>query len=363
MGIFDGILGNGPALRLLENALASSKVAHAYLFYGPLGVGKRTVARRFGAALVSGGDEGAEDRALRGLHPDLSEVEPEGRFTGIGQIREVVRRAASRPFEGARRVFILRADTLNVQAANALLKTLEEPEGGAVFILLAASREGVLPTVVSRAQAVRFDPVPQGEVVAFLSGRGHPEEEARLAAALGRGSVGLALRYAEEDEFKELREAVFGAGFSFDDSFESRYRASEEILTHAEGVGTARERTYLVTSEEADGEPDRRAKEAAKRVGRAAQDGAVAEALELLALLYRDAAAVAAGVPELVANADRAAEIRARVREYPGADWAGAARIFGEAKGKLAYNVSPEAILEVALSQTRQKILGTSPGS
>ncbi len=363
MGIFDGILGNGPALRLLKNALASNEVTHAYLFYGPPGVGKHTVARRFGAALVSGGDEGAEDRALRGLHPDLSEVEPEGRFTSIGQIREVVRRAASRPFEGARRVFILWADTLNVQAANALLKTLEEPEGGAVFILLAASREGVLPTVVSRAQAVRFDPVPQGEVVAFLSGRGHPEGEARLAAALGRGSVGLARRYAEEDEFKELREAVFGAGFSFDDSFEDRYRASEEILTHAEGVGAARERTYLVASEEADGEPGRRAKEAAKRVGRAAQDGAVAEALELLALLYRDAAVVAAGAPELVTNADRAAEIRARVREYPGVDWAGAARIFGEAKGKLAYNVSPEAILEVALSLTRQKILGISLGS
>ena len=356
-------MGNEPALRLLENELASGEVTHAYLFYGPPGVGKRTVARRFGAALVSGGDKGAEDRALRGLHPDLSEIEPEGRYTTIGQIREVVRRAASRPFEGVRRTFILRADTLNVQAANALLKTLEEPEGGAVFILLAASRESVLPTVVSRARVVRFDPVPQSEVVAFLSERGHPKGQARLAAALGRGSVGLALRYAEEDEFKELREAVFGAGFSFDDPLEDRYEAAEKIIARAEDVGAARERAYLTAQEGIDGEPDRLAREGAKRAGRAARDGAVAEALELLTLLYRDAAVVAAGVPELVANVDRTAEIRALVVERPRADWAGAARIFGEAKDKLTYNVSPEAILEVALSQTRQKILETSPGS
>ncbi len=68
-------------------------------------------------------------------------------------------------------------------------------------------------------------------------------------------------------------------------------------------------------------------------------------------------------MPELVANADRAAEIESRVAEHPGADWAGAAQVFGEARDKLAYNVSPEAILEVALSRSRQKILGSSPVS
>jgi DNA polymerase III subunit delta' len=359
---FDTILGNRLALRLLENVLERGEVAHAYLFYGPSGVGKHAVAQRFGAALVSGGDEGAKGRALRGLHPDLSEVEPEGRFTTIGQIREVLRRAASRPFEGARRVFILRADTLNVQAANALLKTLEEPEGGAVFVLFASSREGVVPTITSRAQTVRFDPVPQGEIVAFLAKRGYSEGEARLAAALGRGSVGLALRYAEEVEFRELREAVFGAGFSFGGSFEDRYEVVQKVVARAEGVGAARESEYLAACDAAGG-PDRRIKESAKRLRKVVRDEAVGEALELLALLYRDAAVVAAGAPELAANADRAEEIEARVREHSRADWAGAARIFEEVKGELAYNVSPEAILEVALSRTRQKILGTSPDS
>src|SRR5215203_2477133 len=246
---FEGVLGNETALRLLGRALKTGEVSQGYLFHGPPGVGKRMVALRFGAALVAGGDVAAEDRALRGLHPDLAEILPQGAFTTIGQVREIVRLAASRPFEGARRVFILQADSLNVQAANALLKTLEEPEGETVFVLLATSREGVLPTIVSRAQALRFNPVPTSAVAVFLQERDAPEP--RLAAELGRGSVGLSLRYAEDPGFRELREAVFEAGFAFSEDFEGRHEAVRRIVDRAEAVGETREREF--TEELSDG--------------------------------------------------------------------------------------------------------------
>ena len=351
---FDGILGNEAALDSLRRDLASG-VSHAYLFHGPPGLGKRTVARRFGAALVAGGEERAEDRARRGLHPDLYEIEPDGAFTTIDQAREVVRLASGRPFEGARRVFILQADTLHPPSANALLKTLESPEAGAVFVLISGSMERVLPTIVSRARPVRFNPVPEAGLADFLIGHGISREEARLAASLGRGSVGLALRYAGEEGLRELREAVIGAGLAFAEDYESRNRAAAGIVERAEAVGEARETEYLAEIEE----PDRRAKDAAKRAGRAARDGAVREALELLALVYRDAAVTAAGAPELTSNADRAEELDQLVSRYPDADWAGAAAAPGEAAAYLTYNVSPEAVIEEALSRSRRAILGS----
>jgi DNA polymerase III subunit delta' len=354
---FEGVLGNETSLRLLGRALETGEVSQAYLFYGPPGVGKRMAAQRFGAALVAGGDVAAEGRALRGLHPDLTEIVPQGAFTTIGQVREIVRLAASRPFEGARRVFILSADTLNVQAANALLKTLEEPEGETVFVLLTTSREGVLPTILSRAQILRFNPVPTNVVAEFLKERGAAQPG--LAAQLGRGSLGLSLRYAEDPEFGRLREAVFSAGFALTEDFQERHEAVRKIVDRAEAVGGAREREFVAEFEEA----DRRAKEGAKREGKAARDGAIRESLELLAVLYRDAAVVERGAEELAANTDRVREIREYVEAYPGADWAGAASALGEARAALAYNVSPEAILEVTLSRIRRKILAPSQDS
>ncbi len=355
-GTFDGIVGNEGSLRALAKALEAG-VSHAYLFHGPPGVGKRTVARRFGAALVAGGDLVAEERARRGLHPDLPEIRPEGAFTTIDQVREVVNLASSRPFEGARRVIMLEADSFRVEAANALLKTLEEPEGEMVFILFANSREGVMPTISSRAQSIRFDPVPRPEVAEFLESRGADEPE--LYAALGRGSVGLSVRYAEEKGLRDLRDVVFRAGFSFDEDFEGRYRVVEEIVDRAKKVGEAREKGILDGFEE----PDRRAKERAERAGKAARDGAVREAVELLAMLYRDAGVVRFGAGELVSNVDRVSEIENAVKRNPGADWAGASASLEEARMGLAYNVSSEAILEVALSRTRRQILGFSRGS
>src|SRR5271167_2053846 len=144
--------------------------SHAYLFYGPSGTGKRAIARAFAAALLADGAEdpdGVAERIARGSHPDLTWVTPSGASEMlVGDIEEpVVAAATHTPFESSRRVFVIEAvDAMNDQAANRLLKTLEEPAPFVHLLLLSDRREDVLPTVASRCQHVRFDPLPTARI-------------------------------------------------------------------------------------------------------------------------------------------------------------------------------------------------------
>src|ERR1700729_3175535 len=149
--------------------------SHAYLFHGPSGTGKRTVARAFAAALHADGAQQRQtvlERVQRGAHPDLTWVTPSGASEVlVSDIDEpVVAAAAHTPFESSRRVFVIEAaGSMNDQAANRLLKTLEEPPPFAHLILLAEHREDVLPTIASRCQQVRFDPLSDELLAARLS--------------------------------------------------------------------------------------------------------------------------------------------------------------------------------------------------
>ena len=166
-----------PALRFLEGEEAPAGGRgggrgpnHAYLFHGPPGVGKRTVARAFAAALLAAGSPAPDEvrgRVARGAHPDLTWVTPSGAGEMlVGDVDQAVVAAAARtPFESRRRVFVLEdAHTLNDQAANRLLKTLEEPPSFAHLILLAPTPRELLPTIASRCQQVRFDPLPPARI-------------------------------------------------------------------------------------------------------------------------------------------------------------------------------------------------------
>ena len=179
--------------------------SHAYLFEGPAGSGKEDVARAFAAALLS---EGAPDpanaaaRVLSGAHPDLTWVAPTS-SAGLlrGDVDQAVVNASSHtPFEARRRVFVIEhADALNDQAANRMLKTLEEPPPYVHLILLTQSPGKVLPTIASRCQRVRFDAPSPAEIASRLARQGVAPEQADACGRLALGDFDRALALALGD--------------------------------------------------------------------------------------------------------------------------------------------------------------------
>src|SRR5215204_1093770 len=185
------------ARMVLSTALASGQPSHAYLFHGPAGTGKRTVARAFAAELLAEGTadpDAVRTRVMHGAHPDLTWVRPSGAHVmRVDDVEGPVVSAATRtPFEARRRVFVLeRVDTMNDEVANRMLKTLEEPASFVHLILLTEALGRVLETVVSRCQLVRFDPLPADRIAEALLSEGVDPDR---ASACGRLALGNASR-------------------------------------------------------------------------------------------------------------------------------------------------------------------------
>src|SRR5918993_1314291 len=209
------MLDQHPHAAAVLGAALDGRPAHAYLLHGPAGTGKRTAARDFAAALLArgaGDPESARTRVRRGAHPDLTWVAPSGAHEMLRRdVQEtVVSAAAHTPFESGHRVFVLeRADTMNDEAANALLKTLEEPPPYVVLLLLTDNPSQVLPTIASRCQGVRFDPLGAEAVAQRLQSRGVAPEAAAACArlSLGDGEKALALGLADGPALRAHSEA------------------------------------------------------------------------------------------------------------------------------------------------------------
>lgn len=233
---FSAIIGHETVCGVLTRALAAGRLAHAYLFVGPIGCGRRTVAEALAKTWL--GTEGNLDS-----HPDFmrlarGEDEKTGKEkTGIvvAQVRELVERFGLSSFSGRKLVLIEEADRLIGGAANALLKTLEEPRGDAMLILRAERLDAVPATLVSRCQVIRFTPVPRVQLAVALEVRGLDAPEAARLAARSFGCPGRALRLMRDGEARAEDDVGFdGFMACFRADLPSRLKAAAALLPRDE---------------------------------------------------------------------------------------------------------------------------------
>jgi len=232
--MFKKLVGNEHVKQTLRHLIANDRVPNSMLFAGDDGVGKRQFAlelakafictdpsdgeacdvcaacRRTDVFVIPKGDKGEDyDQIFFSEHPDIGMVLPFNRNVRIKAIRDLEREANFRPFEARARFFIIDdADKMADPAANALLKTLEEPAPTTHIFVLTSRPDSLLPTIRSRCQTLRFAPVDAGEIEKFLiEERAFTHDEARLAARLSRGSIGRAVSINVE-KFRAQRERM-----------------------------------------------------------------------------------------------------------------------------------------------------------
>jgi DNA polymerase-3 subunit delta' len=375
--VWDLVVGHGEQVAVLREAVDSGRVVHAWLFTGPPGIGKLHTARVFAAALncPSGGDGTCDvcRRILRGVHPDVHLIVPEGDFLLVEDVRAVREEASRSRHEARTAVFIFdEADRMTEAAANALLKVLEEPPSQVVFVLVARSAEALVGTVPSRARTLPFIGLSLDELTAALADELdlRPEQVA-WAAAAGRGRLARARALLTDEAARTRRSSVLdlvgrlGSGQPSDALAAAgtvvaladevvaaaRFRQERELAELGEAFGSGR----------GSGALRKRLEVRHRRELRRARFDAIREVVTDLLAAYRDLALLAApsgpGAAPLV-HPDKAATFE---RLAAGVDPAAAVRAAGaleEADRRLTIGTAPQLTLEAAFLSVQAALRG-----
>ncbi len=318
-----GLLGHEWAVDMLRQHVANQSMRHAYLFTGAPGIGRRTLALAFARALncsqpPAPGEFCGTCRDCKQFaamqHPDLNilQAESEGGILKVDQIRELRRGVLLSPYQSKYRiVLLLRFQEANPNAANALLKTLEEAPSKVILLLTADNAESLLPTIVSRCEVLRLRALPVPRVNAHLHQHGATDEQAHLIANLSGGRPGYALRLLEDGSALEFR------GEKLDDL--------GELLSASRALRFAYAETL------------------------AKDKDAFRQTLLLWLSFWRDVMLRAAGEESVVANVDRSVEIEKLAEKLSLKDARKIVLAVENAIGQLKRNVNARLLAEVLL--------------
>ena len=377
---FENILGQPRVRDFLRTSVKGGRVTHAYLFVGPSGSNKTMAAYALAQALMCpkgpdgprGGQCGACDacgRIMRKKHPDVHYYAPAG-VNGylVEQVREIVADTALAPIMASKKVYILdRVDLLGTSAANAFLKTLEEPPADVVLILLGRTRESVLPTILSRCQVVPFRHIPASEAAGIIrQNTGAPIEQARMAIEACGGSITRAIEFLrssgnERLAFRSFVLQVMASLARADDWDVLRWARElvEKAKAPLDDVVAEQEAELAENADFLQKSAIRQIEARNKRQIGAKTTEFLRQTHAIMGSWLRDVLMVRAGAPELVINVDARQAIEAAAACVDEARLHEGLKAVERADQAIAYNISPETCMDALLFEVREVLHGS----
>ncbi len=365
---FEGIMGQSQVSRFLAQAHREDRLSHAYLFAGPVGSGKTEVAMALAKALLCplGGCGECDTcrRIQRSTHPDVHWLEPDG-VAGykVDQIRQLNADAVRTPIRANHKLFVIaRADLLNSASANAFLKTLEEPLPDTSFVLMARSRDAVLPTLVSRCQTLVFRKIPDEEAIGLVRRQtGADEQTAQIALAASSGSTKAACEYVNSPSQKQIRSTAIEvleriASMDAGDVVDAAKRLMDAVELQTGEVKSKYASQCDQNEEFMSPGALKHIEEQQKRAISSLKRKGLAEVFAVARSWIRDCAAVAIGGTNLMVNADCHYTIELTASSMDAQKFVAGLRAVDKAAGRIARNVTPQLVLETMLFDIRKAL-------